>query len=454
MAGSVRSNRHRELLSKLKAKGLLQKKIRIVSTDKVPIEEQREVDKMAGVKEGLDILDPRLKHSKQKVNGVFTGIVNDRNTRYRRAPDVLNPADVDLPVSDWVYNEEKELSADERWQLAWTSLCRQFEIERMSMEDTLPWRIRVAYRITRELARLKGLVSDDEPLAAALTPSRDCVDPWTYPTEERYPPPGRPAQNAIAREALATLRRAREDLELVDQPCKFPVAHSDETEPQLLGRGGLALLPPEVPWRWRDPDTHEVIDTYDESYDPMLQQWVHLVEVIAGYMQIERGSEEDPDLGRLGLLGLVEPETVRMLWPSRLQIIYWEEQLIQETLRLLVDKGTPQTKQALKDKHGLTEAETRVLVKLAFQLARDNTDVEVEEQRAVMVLRLEEFVRRSREAMELRAELAALKQLSIVQGLSKTDPEDSMHVFGSIVKKFDEIDIKTIETNPGRGLPG
>lgn len=369
--------------------------------------------------------------------------------RYRRAPDTLSPSDAELPESMWRARDD-DRTEEERQQAAREALCRAFEVERLTIEETLPYRIRVAYRITRELARLKGMIAEDETLAHATQPDVGNRDPWTIP-RPAISQRGSPGQNMIASKAFKMLVNA-EKLDVSDQPTTFPL--NEQEEPQVLGAGGLALLPPDIPWRWREQD-HSVLAVYDEERDVMLKRWVGVVEEIARYLGIEAGSKEDPDQGRLGLIGLVNKVTTRALWPNRLQIVFWEEELIYQTLNKLITKGSEATRKWLADYHGFTRYETTSLVRMAVNLSRGQAEADVEELRALMVLRLEDYIRRAKDSCELRAELMGLKQLSIVQGLGKVDPEDAMTAFSAIVRKFDSLDqSKGILEAEYRQLPG
>lgn len=445
-----RDERHRRLLRQIHTKDLPDK-IRILPK---MTEEATEADRAGRAIETKNVNDPR--RSGAKHHGLFQGILEPglKDVRYRRAPDVLGPDDVDLPEAFWrLPDDYEEVPYEERVRLAKEAISQAFAIEKYTLADTLPFRIRVAWRITREIARLKGLAAEDETLAAGLVPTRTNRDPWTIPTCYKTPAGGRPNRDAICHEAIHIMIKA-EELEEFDQPTTFPVAEGEK--PQRLGRGALALLPPEVPWRWRNKDpngAHEILDCYDPHRDKLLQTWISLVEAIARYLQIERGTEENTEMGRLGLLGLVDPETARIAWPNRLQLLFWEEMLINDTLEMLTEKSITSVRKKLQKRHGFTSYEAMSVIKMAFELGRERTEMDVEEQRAIMVLRLEGYLERARSNMDLRAELAGFKQMAIIQGLSKADPEDTLAIFNSLVKQADEKDVKSVEVVDVKQLP-
>jgi hypothetical protein len=451
---------HETLLSRVRASSIRSRagreRFRILSDEVVPRERLFEVERAHRVAAQADVDDPRaLGVPHRGVLPITEVNPATGRVRYRRAPNVASPSDTDLPDSDWraALNGDGP-SPEQRRIAAEQALKRAFEQDRLTLQETLPYRIRVAYRITRELARLKSLVGPDETLAESLIETSDSRDPWTIPTEIQYPAPGRTSQNTLARSTLRILEKAKK-LPLEDQLTTYPL--TPEEEPRLIGAGGLALLPPDIPLRWRERDLVgcPVKPTYDEHDDAMLKHWVGALEEISRYLGLERGAEDDPDLGRLGLIGLVDVETARTLWPNRLQLIYWEEELVAQTLEQLVSQGAPHARKWLRDQHGMTRDESTSLIRMALALAKEQTEADIEELRSVMVLRLETFIQRSQAALEPRNELVALKQLGLIQGLTKTEPEDAMAAFGQLVKRYDSQDSGFLDASPSRrALPG
>lgn len=380
------------------------------------------------------------------VRGAFKGLEDNTTSlvRFNRAPEQCpDQDDVDLPEWAWAGPKRKvEPSREVRLAVAKDAIRRAFEIEHKTLADTLPQRVRVAWRITRELARIMGLVSEEETLTEGLVTQADGMDPWTHPAFLKYPLPGRPNRNALALEVITLLEEAT-TLGDLHSSAQFPMAKEEELARR--GSGGLALVPPEVPYRWRDPDTLAVVSSYEEYHDPLLQGWCRVLEAVGRTLHIGRGTETSPELGRLGMAWLIDPETARLAWPSRMQILYWEEVMTQMTLDFLVSKGITKTRRNfLQEEHGLTHGEATTMIKLAMALSRDQVGMDVEEQRALMILRLEDYVARSQKALELNFELRGLKQLAIVQGLGKTDPEDVMTAFANMAQRFDVIDAQPV----------
>jgi hypothetical protein len=205
---------------------------------------------------------------------------------------------------------------------------------------------------------------------------------------------------------------------------------------------GLALLPPPIPWEWWEQDQYTKRQSLAPNYDPhedlALVFYVKVVNQIAHDLQLDQGSLDDPDQGRYGMKGLTDVETIRQAFPSRLQIVAYEELLIEETLQTMTKFGQSRARKILRNRHGLSRREIEGLCKVAKAYIRRQLDADIEEDRAFMVTRLEEFVLRARESLDLRAELAGMKQLTIVLGLARSEMSDAMSDFLNVVKDVSE----------------
>ena len=98
-------------------------------------------------------------------------------------------------------------------------------------------------------------------------------------------------------------------------------------------------------------------------------------------------------------------------------------------------KKTPE--QYLYDTYGLINTEAVSMVRLASRYALTKRR-DIEEERALMVLRYEEFARRSREALNLPAELKAYKEMALVSGLTKVEPENENDELLKLVSSNEE----------------
>lgn len=320
-------------------------------------------------------------------------------------------------------------------QLTQHVIERAFFEESATLEDLAPYRVKAAWRIVREMCRIKGLAHAEDTLIDALEPSSFNIDPWCVPEPWRRPP-------SVPLNTLSqTVIKYYKQVEQMSPKFQYKrhVLEAVEGQPDHTVFPGLALLPPEIPWQWweQDPQSkrHSLAENYDPHEDLALVFYVKVITQIAQELQIEQGSRDDSDQGRFGMKGMTDVEIIRQAFPSRFQIVAYEELLIEETLDTMTRNGQSRARKILRDRHGLTRREIEALCKIAKAYIRKQIEADIEEDRAFMVTRLEEFVLRARGAMDLRAELAGMKQLTIVLGLARSEMGDAMSDFLNVVSE-------------------
>lgn len=279
-----------------------------------------------------------------------------------------------------------------------------FRKQTESLQDWTQYRIQAAWRIVREMAAISGLVQEDEKLAEMpeMKP-----DPWLF---------GGSCPNPNASDPrTAQLWGAVE---------------------RMTGRDGLPLLPPQVPAEFRDE--YGVRSEYNPrniDHDRRLHEYLELVSFISLTLHIVDGSSLDPEAGVKGMEGLEDPWIARIAWPSRLQIIAWEDHVVCEALDWLVEEGKEEARNRLQAKYGLQPHEVKRVLRLALAEAGARiTNGSVEEERGLMVLKLEKIESRAVRDGQLKVALAASKQSAIVLGLNKVDPDDILKEFAEIVR--------------------
>lgn len=248
-------------------------------------------------------------------------------------------------------------------------------------EETAPQRIMVMWRIVRATALAKGICADEESLdeATELTP-----DPWVEPFRPIMTPV---AQQALRRERAARLLRL----------------HAEGA--------GLPLLPP-------------------REDAAALARWCLAASIIASDLGVERHRE-----GLLGLQGLLDPHDAVMCDVTADQVIAFEEMMMEGALDLLLDVGERAAVKHYREQYGLTRKEVAGLLRLAKAQALSRTMAATEEKRALQEARLEDFIGRAKEAMNMDDEMKALKELAKVQGLTRGEPESDAAEFLEVVRR-------------------
>ena len=356
-----------------------------------------------------------------------------------------------------------------------------FTREVKSLADFAPQRIIAGWRIIREMARTKGYIQPDQSLMEGLATSPSGGDPWIDPqpfkfatsdTAEYHTQLFSTNKNQHWRTSdqliaiyLKTERETPEEFQaytlvLEDIPPDAPnpdePADSDAPEPRgqewmPYFKPGLAMMPPSVPLPFFDPETQDALPQYDPgnpTHDPLLHAYINAVDATARHLYLELNSVTNPTLYTDALPGLTDPYLIRLCFPSRLQILALEAMLTEEALDLIVTQGIPETRKRLHRKYGFLPHETDQLCKLAGSLALSMQSDDLENQRAIMLLRLEDVARRSRDGLDYRAELAALKNIAIITGITKIEPSTILEDFVDVVKAAAEK--RAMEASGGR----
>lgn len=181
-------------------------------------------------------------------------------------------------------------------------------------------RLFTAWRIIREMARIRGVLTD--PRETLLEATRVAPSPWAEPFALHY-----------AHDADARIR-------------------------QLCRREDTPLLPPDVPEKdLRNP-------TYSPNQDKALMTYLRIAEYVAiNLLKVNQTRD-----GRLGLTGLLDPAEARHAWPHQDAIMAYEDYLIGCVYRAMVsadgDGGDTLTRDELR-RLGLSARETEQLMVMA-----------------------------------------------------------------------------------------
>jgi len=268
--------------------------------------------------------------------------------------------------------------------------------------ETKPLRIMVMWRLCRTTAIVKGLCAEDETLDAAteLEPN-----PWVEPF---LPILSAAAGSALRRQRAAALLRY----------------HAEDR--------GLPLLPPRAEPR-------------------ELARWCNAASIVAADLGIERTAE-----GLAGLQGLLDPHQCARCDVSAAEVLAFEEMLLAETLDLLLDAGERATVKHFKGEYGFAHKEANGLLRVVKTQALERSAASIEEKRALQEMRLEDFIGRSKESLDMDGEMKGIKELAKIQGLTRTEPENQAEEFFAVVKRVaerqdkEQLDEKTLKLLDGR----
>jgi hypothetical protein len=282
-------------------------------------------------------------------------------------------------------------------RFAKTAIERAFYRELQTVEETRGERTMLAWRISRSLAMHLGLCDSSEPLRKAMMPTQERPDAWGELDRYTAPYPSTPLAKSILDGGNPAVVKLLSDAYDPDRRKEY--------------RFGV-----------RPPTTPEGLDN-----------WKTAIKLIDHRLGLSSGSPEFPDLASVALPQILERP--RDAWPSEMEILDFEDLIVSEVLLAITGGDTrAQIDRSLVRGYGFTRFEVRYLLDLASQDALGLADMDAEEARALMVLRLEDLASRSKNALDLRAELGTLKQLAVILGLSRIEGGDAVSEFTNVIK--------------------
>jgi len=241
----------------------------------------------------------------------------------------------------------------------------------------------LAWRVTRELARHLGLVSEDETLLDTVPP-----EAWMNPNKQKAGFGGATGVSLLCSDVM----RAIADAARLSSP-------------------GIPLMPP------------------SSIEEPVLSRqhedcWNAAVLGLIHWLRIPHGTLTNPVLGLAGMKWIFELGG----WPSIEEILAFEMLLIEEVANKITGGPRAKVQSTLFGRLGLSTRESVGLTAIARRHLVANLG-SVEEEKALLAAKLEEFVDRARRGLDLRAELGALKTLGVVLGVTRAEPEDDIRNF-------------------------
>jgi len=337
-----------------------------------------------------------------------------------------------------------------------------FRQPELSLADLMPYRVRTAWRLVREMARARGAIESDQMLldldeqtgrGQAMPPEMDAsttlmYDPWTIPDNLCTVAPKSKTQKSPAEGSDSymyvriyhLIKGAEQSLEGKDEyrPYRW-VMNASKQSWESLHYNGLPLLPPPLPLPWIEPtrpdQAKEGYDPENKQHDPALFAYITILKGIASAFYMDTGTENDQNAGRYGLAGLLDPWTIRLAFPSKWQIMAFEGMIVEETLSLIVQGGKTAAREKLKNLYGLQPVEINQMIRIAGAKAIELTRADVDEDRSLMIMRLEEAARKAHIATDIRAEISAFKAIAVIQGLARVEPDNVMSDFISVVRQ-------------------
>jgi len=174
---------------------------------------------------------------------------------------------------------------------------------------------------------------------------------------------------------------------------------------------------------------HEIEDNKE------LNKWCEAYSELSTFLRIDDGTLDEPESGIFGTVGMFDVSTSQFLWPSRDELMLYEELLLLRIFDELCQSSGQKTEQIVVKEFGYSRPEAVMLVKSALRYGTavysDDFDInKIKELKSLDVL-----ADVAMEGDDPRAVLAARKQLQLVAGLTANNLEDGADDFRELAQK-------------------
>lgn len=236
------------------------------------------------------------------------------------------------------------------------------------------FRVPLAWRLTREVAERAGHITREEPLSAI----------------------------AVEWQAVTT----------GDKPNITDIPMEDWALVGLLNREpGIRLHP-------------------KGATEAEFARFEHAMELLAAELSLIDGCSAVPDLGRLGMPGLIE------LWPSQEKILRHEANLIEAVQIQIEHKGQTRVAEYIVSVTGLRLNSARSFSRVAMWQLRKDTAMDQELARAMTLTQLENVIFRAQQDNDKQAELRAQAMSIGLRGLLKNVDDNTLDEMQKIIEKL------------------
>lgn len=331
----------------------------------------------------------------------------------RPEPGEAAQIDADGTVRTKIVTEE-----DIRKHTAEEVFGQAFQESQMSIRDAHPYRIRMAWRIIRQMTAALGILESDQPLATLGFPQDGYASP-----DEQDAAWNRPHQIPSRRPPTTSMRHWSEQVSnMVEAQGLSQEYHYCEWCRQTktwIKIPGFGLLPPPIPFSFLASDgTTSARYTTDQDWN--LRLYCEAIFEISCCLQVG-GPGEHQQENKLGMLGMDEPRVVRGIFPTVYEILTYEELLLSDTADFLANNSLRATKKRILRERGFLPEEINQIMDAVAARIREDQSMDLDTLKALHVHRLEEALQRARESLNMGEETKLLKQLALVQGINRME---------------------------------
>ena len=165
--------------------------------------------------------------------------------------------------------------------------------------------------------------------------------------------------------------------------------------------------------------------------------WQHAMLTLAEVLGCEELRRSDPIVhSQPYFWGLLDLNQLHNTFPTPAQIAQYERAVLKKASKLHLEYGSFRASEKLQNGLKLTQNEVRMV----FSMLRYNVKSVIldgndpEEEKAMMILHVQDVRRRAKQSLNLREEMNALKLETVIRGLNRnSDDSDISSIFGKVV---------------------
>ena len=303
------------------------------------------------------------------------------------------------------------------------AMRKMLETGSLTLADTKGYRTRTAYRLVRQMARVRGLLEGFDMVQSTLnlSPDSTLVSLWDMPVP-------------LAETGFITGNRGvRSVLSKVDEDA---AEYTFNTAIGYERFTGSTTLPPPIPDYfysqsnpsviWRERLSRKVPEGYEVKEDRPLILYCEAMTLLAEQVGIPRGSSQEPWAGEYGLAGLLNPHTARLAWPTRDELVMYEEDFLLKVFDKACQVSVRSTETWLQRFFGLSRMEAIDITKTANAIGSVLYNEGTEEMRALEIKRLDSMEDKCDLASDPRAQIAVKRLRLQALGLTRNEESEGM----------------------------
>lgn len=346
--------------------------------------------------------------------------------------DVLPVSELSMMASG-ILPMSKALFNDRVRRLKMNELTRTLRINNITAASTHGYRTRLCYRLVRYLARIVGEISGFDMLYHSIA-GNDWHMPRVFSPVHGYSI-GAKGVRAILQEWSTS---------------NITFSFFDGKDFNTVK--GFSYLPPHIPDQdyikagcrsyeevWNMRISRKMPEGYKPEEDKALDYFCSTMELLIETLSAWIGTEKEPECGLYGIAGLLSSNTCRILWPTRDELIAYEDMLCSYIYDMVTAHNSPQKcEKLIMEEFGVTRNEAIDYTRMAMDWGTSLYKSDNEKFRIMQQGRLAELADFTKKD-DFRCSLAAMKEINSIAGLKKSSGDKEVQELRDIGSRAGEL---------------